>query len=123
MTIYISGPMSNLPEHNFPAFAEAARALRAKGYTVVSPHECEEVDHSAPKPWDYYVRKDLIAMLQQCDTIATLAGWGYSKGARLEVYVAQQLGFRQLEFSVGPLRWALIEDLENGTNVVDEGAP
>ena len=35
--IYLSGPMSGLPELNFPAFhAEAAR-LRALGFEVVNP--------------------------------------------------------------------------------------
>ena len=85
--------MSGLPLHNFPAFEQAAASLRALGYTVVSPHECEEVHHDAPKPWEYYVRKDLIAMLQTCDTIVMLDGWGDSNGACLEYHVATHLGF------------------------------
>src|ERR1017187_2188922 len=92
MVIYISGPMSGIPMHNFPAFECAAKTLRERGYTVVSPHECEEVDHAAPKPWTYYLRKDLIAMLQTCDTIVMLDGWQKSRGAMLERHVATMLG-------------------------------
>lgn len=40
-TLYIAGPMSNLPQFNFPLFEAVAVALRADGWTVVSPHECD----------------------------------------------------------------------------------
>jgi hypothetical protein len=40
--IYLSGPMTGLPDLNFPAFhAEAAR-LRALGYDVINPAELPE---------------------------------------------------------------------------------
>ena len=38
-TIYVSGPMSGLPDLNFPAFHAAAAELRALGHTVVNPAE------------------------------------------------------------------------------------
>lgn len=41
--IYLAGPMTGLPEHNFPAFhAEAAR-LRGLGYQVENPAEHGEI--------------------------------------------------------------------------------
>ena len=43
--IYIAGPMTGLPELNFPAFhAEAAR-LRAFGYEVINPAEINPDKH------------------------------------------------------------------------------
>ena len=39
LTIYISGPISGLPDGNRPAFAEMAVTLRSKGWEVVNPHE------------------------------------------------------------------------------------
>ncbi|WP_457825134.1 DUF4406 domain-containing protein, partial [Staphylococcus aureus] len=33
--IYVAGPMSGLPELNFPAFHAAAAELRAQGFDVV----------------------------------------------------------------------------------------
>ena len=35
--IYISGPMTGMPEHNFPAFHAAADRLRKAGWSVVNP--------------------------------------------------------------------------------------
>jgi len=37
--IYISGPMTGLPDHNFPAFYEAAEHLKRLGWNPVNPAE------------------------------------------------------------------------------------
>ena len=84
--------MTGIALHNFPAFEEAARRLREQGHTVISPHECEEVNHDAPKPWAYYMRRDIVAMMG-CDTIVMLPGWEQSRGANLERHVAEALSF------------------------------
>jgi hypothetical protein len=88
--LYIAGPMSGYPDFNFPAFHAAAKALRAEGYTVVSPAEIAP-EHG--RDWTYYMRKDLAEMLK-CDTIYLLRGWSLSKGALLEKHVAEALGMR-----------------------------
>lgn len=88
--IYLSGPMSGLPDFNFPAFNELAKILRGKGYNVVNPAEIEE---EPGKEWHEYLRKDIRAMMD-CDTICLLPGWDKSKGARLELHIALELGFK-----------------------------
>lgn len=89
--IYISGPMTGLPDLNFPAFHEAANQLRAAGYTVTNPAELDAQDAGKTLTWEQYMRRD-IAALMQCDGIATLAGWSNSRGATLEVHIATRLG-------------------------------
>ncbi len=89
--IYISGPMTGHPEYNFPAFEQAANRLRAIGFEVTSPHEFGE---GGDKSWADYLRKDLIAMLTDCNAVATLPGWEQSRGAMLEVHVAAALGMQ-----------------------------
>lgn len=92
MRLYVAGPMSGCDEWNYPAFHEAARRLRAKGYDVVSPAELDEEGHVVgSKPWEWYMRRDLWALLG-CEAVAVLDGWRQSKGASLEVYVASALG-------------------------------
>ena len=87
--IYISGPMSGLPEQNFPAFnAEAAR-LRDLGYEVVNPADLNPID--VPLSWHECMRNDLKALLD-CDTLALLDGWQKSNGAHLEMHLAHRVG-------------------------------
>ena len=86
--IYIAGPMTGLPDFNYPAFhAEAAR-LRALGFHVENPAECV-----APVcgSWCAYMRL-AIAQLVTCDGIVLLPGWRRSKGARVEYLLACVLG-------------------------------
>lgn len=88
--IYISGPMSGLPEHNFPAFHGAAAKLRAVGYEVVNP---AEINEDTTLTWEQCLRADIRALCD-CDTVALLPGWEDSKGAHLEVHVAHRLGIK-----------------------------
>ena len=99
MRLYLAGPMSGLPDFNFPAFIDAARKLREQGHDVFNPAE-EDIKrdgfdprHDEPKPFIHYMRHDLPAVLS-CDGVATLPGWESSKGARLEVHVARECGLK-----------------------------
>lgn len=91
MPAYLSGPMTGHTDLNFPSFTEAAQRLRAAGLTIISPHEHQE--DGSPKPWTFYLRKDLRLLLD-CDTIIMLSGWRNSRGAVLERHVAAELGMR-----------------------------
>ncbi len=84
--IYLAGPMTGLPDENYPAFnAEAAR-LRALGFEVENPAE-----NPRQQNWSEYMRVSIRQMLT-CDGVAILPGWTESRGALLERYVANQLG-------------------------------
>lgn len=89
MTTYIAGPMSGLPDFNYPSFEAAARALRDEGVDVLSPHEVDTGGEQ--RDWVWYMRETL-AMLLRCDAVILLPGWQYSRGAKLEKYVAEALG-------------------------------
>lgn len=85
--IYLSGPMSGFPGLNFPTFHSMTASLRARGHTVTNPAEINPEGGT----WTDCMRRD-IAALMDCDTVATLAGWEHSKGAKLEVLIAEKLG-------------------------------
>lgn len=86
--VYLSGPMTGLPDLNFPAFHAAAATLRAAGFDVVSPAEVNP-DHSMP--WEQCLRLDIKALCD-CDAIALMPGWENSKGAHLELHIAHRIG-------------------------------
>lgn len=94
-TVYISGPMSGLPELNYPAFNAAAAELRALGYHVENPAENPE---PPCKSWEGYMRLAL-AQLVRCDLNVRLEGWLLSRGARIESGVSRMLGIEVCDYS------------------------
>ena len=89
--IYLSGPMSGIPEYNFPAFHYWAAELRRQGHTVVNPAEITKAN-----TWEGCLRDDLRELCG-CDTIALMPGWESSKGANLELHVAHRLGMTVIQ--------------------------
>lgn len=88
MKIYLSGPMTGLPDLNFPAFHEQAARLRKLGFGVVNP---AEINPDASLSWEQCMRADIKALCD-CDVIYLLPGWEGSKGAHLELHIAHRLG-------------------------------
>jgi len=102
MTIYLSGPMTGLPDHNYPAFRAAAERLRAQGTKVISPHELPAncpgcSDEAMPHSWANHMRADLAALLT-CDVIMLLPGWEQSRGAQLEKTVAEAVNMMVVDY-------------------------
>jgi hypothetical protein len=90
MKIYIAGPMTGLPDWNYPAFHAAARAWRAYGWEVVNP--AEAFGGATDRPYRDYVAAD-IEVLRHCDAIAMLPGWDgpNARGSVWEREVAKTL--------------------------------
>lgn len=78
--IYIAGPMTGLPELNFPAFNAAAAELRKRGAWVENP---VEICAAADITWEDAMRAD-IPRLMTCDSLHLLPGWQQSRGAAIE---------------------------------------
>lgn len=87
MKVYVAGPMTGIPEFNYPAFHAAAAQLRAAGFEVLNP---AELNPDTGRAWEYYMRRDLAALVA-CEAVAVLPNWYESRGARLEVNVAAAL--------------------------------
>ncbi len=110
-TLYLSGPMTGLPDLNFPAFHAAAAQLRQAGYTVVNPAEIEQADQGN---WLACMWTDIAAMAAaRVDGVATLPGWDASRGAHAEVKLAWSLGLDV--FSVD--EWIRARALANAINL------
>jgi len=84
--------MTGLPKHNYPAFNDATKRLRKKGYKVVSPAELDGKIKCLT--WEMCLRRDIMELCKRCYGVATLSGWTKSRGAQLEIYIAKQLDMR-----------------------------
>ena len=91
MTIYIAGPMTGLPDWNYPAFFEAEAELREQGFQVLNPASSGDPASFPERSWSDWIRLAL-GLLIQCDGVALLDGWEASRGASLEFHVATALG-------------------------------
>ena len=89
MKIYISGKISGTDiTETRKRFAAAAKAMKRLGYEPVNPLDNELSEHDN---WEAHIVKD-IATLLQCKAIYMLQDWQDSKGARIEYYIATQIG-------------------------------
>lgn len=103
--IYLAGPMTGIPQMNFPAFDAAAKDLRARGYDVVSPAELDDpedrtaalasedgdINKMGPgRSWGFFLARDVKIIADEgIEAIVCLSDWYESRGARLETFVAR----------------------------------
>jgi hypothetical protein len=112
MTIYISGPMTGLRNHNRRAFEKARKKLEKVfppgAVQIINPVKIGEIVNAnfadmnriscrAKKPrWEDYM-KACIKRLPEADFILLLRGWGNSRGAVIEAIIADELGIPRAE--------------------------
>jgi hypothetical protein len=103
--IYLAGPMTGIPDFNYPAFhAEAAR-LRQLGYHVENPAEGNVPPCGT---WVGYMR-NAIQQLMTCEAVALLPNWQKSRGALIEHGLAVNLGLPARpadEYQGQPIRYS-----------------
>lgn len=100
MKLYIAGPMTGLPDWNYPAFNEAAATLRRRypNDIYVNPVELDEDEGLDPEDTADYssVYFDVLARdlrrVMDVDGLVLLPGWEASRGASAEVAIAKALG-------------------------------
>ena len=91
--LYIAGPMTGLPEFNYPAFNAAEKQLWKAGFTnIFNP---ASLPVNPDWGWVDYIRRD-IPHLCRCNAIALLPGWEKSKGANLELRIAEELQMQMI---------------------------
>jgi nucleoside 2-deoxyribosyltransferase len=113
-TVYLAGPMSGIPEYNFPAFRAGARELRDDyRLTVLSPVEMDEAEgfdashadaHIVPgdADWSTFLARDVkVVAGADVQAVVVLDGWENSQGSALETQVAQRLGKPVFELATG----------------------
>lgn len=90
LTVYIAGPMTGLPEHNYPAFFHMEKYLNSMGYNhVINPATIANGDTT--KEYSFYIRESL-KLISKAEFVIFLDNWQKSKGARLEKHCADSMG-------------------------------
>lgn len=115
MRAYLANRMSGVPQFNYPWFDAAASRLRAQGIDVVSPAELDDPETrkaalASPdgsfgsgtvngETWGDFLARDVKLIADSgIDAIIVGPEWMDSKGAKLETFVAFQLGLPVLAF-------------------------
>lgn len=88
MRLYIAGPMTGLPEFNYPAFFAAADLLAEVGIESINPARTE--GREGMSEWRDFMRASLRD-LADCDGIVLLPGWQNSRGAAMEYRIGLDL--------------------------------
>ena len=106
--VYLSGPISNIPDGNYHLFGKLQERIESLGYQVLNPHElCERIARNLyPTHEEHWVAcmRACVTALPLADIVVTLPEWEQSKGAVKEVNIARELGFIDVEFSLNFLR-------------------
>lgn len=88
--VYISGKMTGVKDLNRFKFEQAEVLLRCNGYEVVNPHKI--LPYFPDLTWKDYMKADIKALMD-CDMVAVLDDWMWSKGACVEIGLALDLDY------------------------------
>lgn len=106
---YLAGPMTGIPQFNFPTFDRVATELRNDGWNIMSPTELDTDAWRAAamaspdgdlatavglahQTWGEIMGRDVRHVADDCCGVILLPGWERSRGARLEAFVAVTCG-------------------------------
>lgn len=94
--IYLSGPISGIPDKNHPLFMSVATQLRAAGNRVYNPREFCWTEGAFPKRKAFAEYCAFIC--NEATTIVLLPGWQKSKGATTERGLAENCSLEIVEW-------------------------
>ena len=135
MNVYIAGPMTGHDRYNEAAFLAARDALKHRGHNVITPFDLNDMvwfrntgrhfDPGTDKcDWDTpehatilreMLTEDMVAVLA-ADAVYVLPGWQRSRGATVEVLVAQNANIPVIEYATGgPVTQRVVANLSEGT--------
>lgn len=105
LCLYVAGPMTGKPWHNFPSFDVAVDLLAGLGIESISPAElddpadraealCAEIGSAdtATHTWGDLLARDVKIVADVVDGVALLPGWEGSRGAKLEAFICRLVG-------------------------------
>lgn len=91
--------MSGRPDYNFPLFNKIAEELRQRHHEVLNPAELDPEIVPGTWTWEQYLKRDIVAMMEY-NTLVLLPEWESSRGARVELNLADVLMYHVFEIDV-----------------------
>lgn len=100
--VYISGPMSGIPNYNKESFSKAMDYIKDMGFDCINPVDiCSELSFlptdTEDIKWKECMKLDIKALLG-CSDIFLLPGWNQSRGAKLEYTLAVAMGLGVMSY-------------------------
>ena len=99
--------MRGFEHYNYPAFDRCSRVLKDQGWEVINPADLDRQSGKPSSPsYDFdpencyedhefmrqALRRDMVALCEECTAIYMMSGWEKSKGALAEYSLAKALG-------------------------------
>lgn len=104
MKFYLSGPMTGLPELNYPAFMSAAEHLRALGHEVYNPAEWEGKYNNGVFNHTIAFADYCTYISREADAVVVLPGWEQSPGASAEIALARAIKKSVYMYGASPMK-------------------
>lgn len=104
MKYYLSGPMTGLPELNYPAFMAAAEHLRALGHEVYNPAEWEGKYNNGVFNHTIAFADYCTYISREADGVIVLPGWENSPGASAEIALARAIKKPVYVYGAAPMK-------------------
>ena len=90
-SIYISGPMTGLENHNSKGFYDTEMKLRSRGFnSIINPIRISEI-YGLDHDYNFYMKKSLAEMMT-ADAIYVFGDYKRSRGVKIEIDLAQTVG-------------------------------
>lgn len=121
MQIYLSGPMTGLPELNYPAFCNAAKHLRGIDtvHEVYNPAEWETHNNNGVFDLKLAFQDYCHYIIWKATHVLVLPGWENSPGATAETALAKAIGKPVLAYSRST-GWSSISSVDDHPTLFED---
>ena len=113
---YISGPMTNLPDFNWPVFIYAEKYIDGKVFNPANPHGTIIKKPKTSFNWGDYMTEDIYDLVK-CNSIVILPGYSKSTGAKTEISIGEKIlnvKSKELKKKIGNEKYKLfMNDVKN----------
>lgn len=100
-TIYICGPITNIPDGNKHLFNHVQKFYEKEGFRVINPHElCADIQGDQFEIWPKCMSRCVNALCSdEVKIMVVLPGSENSRGASLEMQIADALKIKRVEWA------------------------